>query len=86
MHGTAIKKKTIIVCINIIFPVASGCFFCVNFCPPLHTRHIPHIARYAAPTQLANEVFLLIKLSLPSVRNKVCSLKMIELSKHVGAN
>jgi hypothetical protein len=29
---------------------------------------------------------LLIKLSVALVRNNVCSLKMIELSKHVGAN
>jgi hypothetical protein len=56
-------------------------------CPPLHnTGHILHIARYAASSQSTNEVFLLIKLSVASVRKNVCSLKMTELSKHVGAN
>jgi hypothetical protein len=55
-------------------------------CPPLHIRHILHNARYAAASQSMNEVFLLIKLSVALVRNSLCSLKMIELSKHVGAN
>jgi hypothetical protein len=52
----------------------------------IHKRHILHSARYAAASQSTNEVFLLIKLSVALVRNNVCSLKMIELSKHVGAN
>jgi hypothetical protein len=43
-------------------------------------------ARYAAASQSTKEVFLLIKLSVALVKNNVCSLKMIELSKHVGAN
>jgi hypothetical protein len=55
-------------------------------CMSLHTRHIIHSARYAAASQSTNEVFLLIKLCVSLVRNKVCSLQMIELSKHVGAN
>jgi hypothetical protein len=55
-------------------------------CPPLHTGHTLHIARYAAAPQSTNEIFLLIKLSVASVRNKLCFLEMIELSKHVGAN
>jgi hypothetical protein len=29
-------------------------------CPPLHTRHIPYIARYAATQQPSNELILLI--------------------------
>jgi hypothetical protein len=33
-----------------------------------------------------DEVFLLIKLSVALVRKNLCSLKVIELSKHVGAN
>jgi hypothetical protein len=45
-----------------------------------------HIARYAATSQSTNEVFLLIKLSVALVRNNVCSLMMVELLKHVGAN
>jgi hypothetical protein len=36
--------------------------------------------------QSTNEVFVLIKLSVSSVRNNVCSMKMIELSKNVGTN
>jgi hypothetical protein len=31
-----------------------------RLCPPLHTRHILNIARYAATSQPTNEVFLLI--------------------------
>jgi hypothetical protein len=54
--------------------------------PPLHTRRTLHSAPHAAASQSTNEVFLLIKLSVALVRNNVCSLKMIELSKHVGAN
>jgi hypothetical protein len=66
-----------------------GCLsvrFSLSVYPPLHTRHILHSARYAATSQSTNEVFLLTKLSVALVRNSVCSLKMIELSKHVGAN
>jgi hypothetical protein len=59
---------------------------CKHVCPPLHTRHILHSARYAAASQSTNKIFLLIKLSVALVRNNLCSLKMIELSKHVGTN
>jgi hypothetical protein len=48
--------------------------------------HMLHSAQYAATSQSTYEVFLLIKLNVALVRNKVCSLKMIELPKHVGAN
>jgi hypothetical protein len=57
-----------------------------SVCPPLHTGHILHSARYAAASQSTNEVFLLITLSVALVRNSVCFLEMIELSKRVGAN
>jgi hypothetical protein len=53
---------------------------------PLHPRHIPYIARYAATSQPTNEVFLLIFTSLALVGKEVCSLRMVELPKHVGAN
>jgi hypothetical protein len=33
-----------------------------------------------------HELLLLIKLSVALVRNNMCSLKMIELSKRVGAD
>jgi hypothetical protein len=56
-------------------------------CPPLHTRNIPYIARYAATPQPTNEVILLIFFtSVALVRNEVCSLRMVELPKHVGAD
>jgi hypothetical protein len=45
-----------------------------------------HSALYAAASQSTKEVFLLIKLSAALVMNKVCSLKMIELSRQAGAN
>jgi hypothetical protein len=54
--------------------------------PPLHTRHIPYIARYATASQPTNEVILLFFTSVALVRNEVCSLRMVELPKHVGAD
>jgi hypothetical protein len=44
------------------------------------------VHRYAAASQSTNEVFLMTELSAALVRNSVCSVKMIELSKHVAAN
>jgi hypothetical protein len=58
----------------------------INHKKKKNIRHILHSARYAAASQSTKEVFLLIKLNEALVRNNVCSLKMIELSKHVGAN
>jgi hypothetical protein len=63
------------------------CTLLINLGPPLHTRHTLHFARYAATSQPTDEVFLLIFFtSVALVRNEVCSLRMVELPKHVAAN
>jgi hypothetical protein len=54
-----------------------------SVCPPLHLRNIPYIARYAATPQPTNEVILRFFTSAALVRNDVCSLRMVELLKHV---
>jgi hypothetical protein len=41
---------------------------------------------YAAALQPSNQVFLLIFTSVVLLRNEMCSLRMAELLKHVGAN